>query len=199
MTAQARRIRRTPEEARRLILDAAEASMAVDGPGGLRLMNVAKAAGVSHPTILHHFGNREGLVRALNRRTLEELKQVLVTTMHGAHASGAELIAPTFAAYRSGLAQRLAWMLQAEAEPAPVAAPPILEEIVGELHALRQRLARPGVVVDEADTRRWVHLTTVVAFGDAIIGPRLRGAAGPAEEQALCDQFERWFIELMQK
>jgi len=197
LTAPAKRIRRTPEEARRLILDAAEASMAVDGPGGLRLMNVAKAAGVSHPTILHHFGNREGLVRALNRRTLEELKQVLVGAMHGAHASGAELIAPTFAAYRNGLAQRLAWMLQAETELRP--ASPILEEIVGELHALRQRLAGPGVVVDEADTRRWVHLTTVVAFGDAIIGPRLRGAADPAEERILSGQFERWFIELMKR
>jgi AcrR family transcriptional regulator len=51
----AKRIRRTPEEARRLILDAAEASMAIEGPAGLRLLTVAMQAGVSHPTILHHF------------------------------------------------------------------------------------------------------------------------------------------------
>jgi hypothetical protein len=49
----AKRIRRTPEEARRLILDAAEACMAKAGPAGLRLQEVAEAAGVSHPTILH--------------------------------------------------------------------------------------------------------------------------------------------------
>lgn len=172
--------------------------MAVDGPGGLRLMNVAKAAGVSHPTILHHFGNREGLIRALNRRTAEELKRVLVSTMQSGQASTAELVGPTFDAYRNGLAQRLAWMLQAEPEASPGALP-ILDEIVAELQALRVRRAGPGAVVDEVETRRWVHLVTVVAFGDAIIGRRLRAAGDPAEERAARDAFERWFVALMER
>ncbi len=49
-----------------MILEAAQASIARSGPAGLRLQEVAEAAGVSHPTILHHFESREGLIRALN-------------------------------------------------------------------------------------------------------------------------------------
>jgi len=192
----AKRTRRTPEEARRLILDAAEASMAVDGPGGLRLMSVATQAGVSHPTILHHFGSREGLISALNRRTLEDLKRVLFEAMRGAHAASGDLIRLTFDAYRNGLAQRVVWMLQAD-DAQDSGGRPILEEIVGELHALRLRLAGPEAVIEEAETRRYVHLVTVVAFGDAIIGPRLRGAADPAQEIAARDRFERWFTGLL--
>ncbi|MGH1559559.1 TetR/AcrR family transcriptional regulator [Caulobacter segnis] len=191
-----KRVRRTPEEARRLILDAAEASMPAEGPGGLRLMAVAAEAGVTHPTILHHFGSREGLISALNRRTLEDLRAQLMKAMRDGHATGGDLIRPAFAAYRGGLAQRVVWMLQTDADQGPGGLP-ILEEIVAELHALRLRLAEPGQVIDEADTRRYVHLVIVVAFGDALIGPRLRGATGPAEEIAARDGFERWFIDLL--
>jgi AcrR family transcriptional regulator len=192
----AKRIRRTPEEARRLILDAAEASMAVGGPAGLRLLTVAMQAGVSHPTILHHFGSREGLIMALNRRTLEDLKRVLVAAMRGAYAGNDALISLTFDAYRNGLAQRIAWMLQADTGLEPRGLP-IFEEIVGELHALRLRLAGPDATIEEGDTRRYVHLVTVAAFGDAMIGPRLRGAAGPEEETMARELFERWFIGLI--
>ena len=73
MAQKQKRVRRRPEEAKALILDAAEASMKAGGPAALRLQDVARAAGVSHPTILHHFGSREGLVRALNLRSLEAL------------------------------------------------------------------------------------------------------------------------------
>jgi len=61
-----------------LILEAAEAGMADGGPAGLRLETVAKAAGVSHPTILHHFGSRAGLIQALNLRTIQQLRTVLI-------------------------------------------------------------------------------------------------------------------------
>ena len=76
MTTRIKRIRRTPEEARRLILEAAQARIASTGPDGLRLQDIAADAGLSHPTILHHFGNREGLVRelvlVLKQQTLRE-------------------------------------------------------------------------------------------------------------------------------
>lgn len=170
--------------------------MPAEGPGGLRLMAVAAEAGVTHPTILHHFGSREGLISALNRRTLEDLRVQLVTAMRDGQAAGGDLIGPAFAAYRSGLAQRVVWMLQAEADEG-AGGLSVLEAIVTELHALRLRLADPGQVIDAADTRRYVHLVILVAFGDALIGPRLRGAAGPAAEIAAREGFERWFIDLL--
>ena len=64
-----------------MILEAAEANMGAGGPVGLRLQEVAKAAGVSHPTILHHFGSREGLIQALNLKAIDHLKSVLLGVM----------------------------------------------------------------------------------------------------------------------
>jgi hypothetical protein len=46
-----------------------------------------------------------------------------------------------------------------------------------------------------ADTRAVIHLTTIAAFGDALIGPRLRNA-GPKESEQR-EAFERWYGELL--
>ena len=198
MAAKTKRIRRRPEDARALILDAAEALMAErGGPAGLRLQEVAKKAGVSHPTILHHFGNREGLVRALNRRAFERLTAIAgeaPDTPRNSHDG----VARTFAAYRDGLAQRMVWLLQSA--PAPVAANlALFEEAVHRLHDMRQRFGStgtgPGAVPDIADTRAVVHLLTIAAFGDALIGARLR-QAGAREDRAR-SEFETWFSQLL--
>jgi AcrR family transcriptional regulator len=189
-----KRIRRTPEEARALILEAAEGTIARTGPAGLRLQDVAKAAGVSHPTILHHFGSREGLVKALNLRTLEDLKAALVAGMK-TDDSGDDGIARTFAAYRGGLAQRMVWLMQSEAAPPPGGLT-IFEGIVAALHEVRTSFARPGHPPDIADTRAVVHLTTIAALGDALMGARLRQTAG-TEERAQGAAFEKWFGALI--
>src|SRR5205809_814516 len=65
MRASVKRLRRSPEEARRLILETAQALIARAGPEALRLQEIAAAAGISHPLILHHFGSREGLVHLI--------------------------------------------------------------------------------------------------------------------------------------
>jgi TetR/AcrR family transcriptional regulator, repressor for neighboring sulfatase len=194
LAAKKKRVRRRPEDARALILDAAEKSMAADGPAGIRLQDVAKAAGVSHPTILHHFGSREGLVRALNLRTLEDLTRTVVERMAGAQ-SGDDGIARTFAAYRGGLARRIVWSLQAEPPPA-AGQTPLFDNVVQGLHALRKSLAKPGKPPDIADTRAVVHLVTVAALGDALIGARLRAGAGQ-DEGAQSAAFEKWFSDLI--
>jgi len=191
-----KRIRRTPEDARRLILDAAEADMAQSGPAGLRLEAVAKAAGVSHPTILHHFGSREGLIQALNLRTIDHLKSVLLRVMGAGPSSSEDAVTTTFAAYRDGLAQRMIWLMQSQ-QPMGAVGLPAFDELVEALHAMRLRMAGPNVDFDIADTRAIVHLTTITAFGDAILGKRLRRAAGPAEEIAGREWFENWFGELL--
>jgi AcrR family transcriptional regulator len=193
LPGQEKRIRRRPEEAQALILDAAEAVMGAQGPAGLRLQDVARQAGVSHPTILHHFGSREGLVRALNLRGLQALTADVLERMSA--QSGDEGIKRTFAAYRDGLAQRVIWLLQAE-QPAPGERPVMFEAIVESLHKVRLKLAQPGHVPDIEDTRRVVHLTTIAAFGDALIGPRLRQAQAD-HEAAARDAFIAWFSNLI--
>jgi AcrR family transcriptional regulator len=168
--------------------------MTVDGPAGLRLQDVARAAGVSHPTILHHFGSREGLVRALNQRSLEGLRNSVVAQLSSAQPGG-DGIQRTFAAYRDGMAQRILWLIQS-APPETPGGLKFFDEIVAALHALRLKLAAPGTVPDIEDTRAVIHLTTIAAFGDAVIGPRLRQASA-AKERAARDRFETWFAELI--
>src|SRR6516164_4639783 len=87
MARRGKRLGRTPEEARRLILEAAQTRLATTGPQGLRLQDIAAAAGISHPLILHHFGSREGLVRALTQQAVAELRDKLVATMESSEYS----------------------------------------------------------------------------------------------------------------
>jgi AcrR family transcriptional regulator len=187
------RIRRRPEDAQALILDAAETIMAKGGgPAALRLQDVAKAAGVSHPTILHHFGSREGLVRALNLRALSKLTATAISGMSQADSSQGG-VGRTFAAYRDGVAQRMVWLIQSADLPGD--RPALFEDVVEKFHQVRKSFARPGTEPDNADTRAVIHLITIAAFGDALIGPRLR-QAGSKEPQAR-QAFERWFGALI--
>ena len=169
--------------------------MAGAGPAGLRLQEVAEVAGVSHPTILHHFESREGLIRAVHQRSVGQLRETLTAAMTGADAS-IQPVAATFAAFREGLAQRMLWILQS-GPPAAGGAMPIFEEMVDHLHAIRTRLARPGETIDREDTRAIVHMTVVTAFGDAIIGQRLRRAPSPQADAEGAVRFAEWFARLL--
>ncbi len=166
--------------------------MAAAGPAGLRLQEVAKAAGVSHPTILHHFGSREGLIQALNLKTIDHLKTVLLDGMRAGPSTSKDPIASAFAAYRDGLAQRMIWLMQSNA-PMGAVGLPAFDELVEALHAMRLRMTELNQDFDIADTRAIVHLTTIAAFGDAILGKRLRRAPDENEEVARRDWFEDWF------
>src|SRR5437764_12938817 len=69
------RVRRSAAEARDLILEAAEKRLIEGGPEALRLQELARDLGISHPLILHHFGSREGLIGALILRWLERMHE----------------------------------------------------------------------------------------------------------------------------
>ncbi len=79
----AARKRRTSDEARSQILDAAERMLLAAGPGGIRLQQIAQEIGVAHPTVLHHFGSREKLVQAVVTRATDRLRARLVDAVRG--------------------------------------------------------------------------------------------------------------------
>lgn len=189
-----KRVRRRPEDAQAHILDAAEALIAKGGgPAALRLQDVARQAGVSHPSILHHFGNREGLVQALNRRAVERLAESAIAEISSGPSG--EGLKATFSAYRDGLAQRLIWLMQSLEQPPP-ARTELFERVVGSFHQARKAFTAPGVAApDPFDSRAVIHLVNIAAFGDALIGARLRQAG--AKEAAKRAAFERWFSELL--
>jgi AcrR family transcriptional regulator len=89
-TAPPARKRRTADEARSSILDAAEKRLVLSGPAGIRLQEVAADVGVSHPTVLHHFGSREGLVEAVVARALDSLSSGLLGAVRAAPEGGTQ-------------------------------------------------------------------------------------------------------------
>jgi AcrR family transcriptional regulator len=63
--------RRLPAEARRRqILDVTAAIVADSGFGSVSIQGVATAAGISRPIVYEHFGDLDGLLRALVRREM---------------------------------------------------------------------------------------------------------------------------------
>jgi AcrR family transcriptional regulator len=214
MSEAGKRVRRTPEEARRLILDAAQALIASTGPEGLRLQDIAAAAGISHPLILHHFGSRAGLVRALTRQAAAELKDRLVAAMIQPEYSPGEGIDRVFETFRGGLAQRLAWLAiehpnsagakragpageREDAADGGAESASLLREIADVLHARRVAAAPPGGAPPREDTVWLIHLVAAAAFGDAIYGAQLRRSAGIAGEEDGARCFRQWFAALL--
>ena len=98
-----RRVRRSPEQAQIVILDAAERVFALHLPDAVGLKEVAREAGVSHALITHYFGTYGALVEATLERRFTRVRDTLVRELFGAldvHADAAALLA----AYRRALA-----------------------------------------------------------------------------------------------
>jgi TetR/AcrR family transcriptional regulator, repressor for neighboring sulfatase len=197
IAGRVKRVRRTPEEARRLILEAAQGLIASTGPEGLRLQDIAAAAGISHSLILHHFGSREGLVRALTRQAVAELRDKLVAAMEAAECSVEQLLDRVFDAFRDGLAQRLVWLAAVDPDGGTEGTRLILRDIADSLHARRIAAAPPGTAIPRGDTDSLIHLVATAAFGDALFGAQLHRSAGlPAtSETDRCFRF--WLAALI--
>jgi TetR/AcrR family transcriptional regulator, repressor for neighboring sulfatase len=73
------RKRRSPDEAKGLLLDAAERVFLERGPDAVGLRDVAREAGVSHGLITHYFNTYEGLVEAVFARRNARIAGHVVT------------------------------------------------------------------------------------------------------------------------
>lgn len=110
-----KRVRRTAEEARRHILEAAEAVLLEQGHGSLTLVTIAKQASMAHSTLLHHFGDIESLKLALaahvQKVVLGEVLEKL-QPRHGEELDIKELVSYVFARVsESGYARLFAWLV----------------------------------------------------------------------------------------
>jgi len=199
MAKLATRIRRTPEEAKRLILETARELLARTGSQGLRLQDIAAAAGISHPLILHHFSSRAGLVRALNRQAAGELRDRLVAAMARPGDSLEQQLDQVFDAFRGGLAERLAWLAMEDPAGGQPDNPMILREIGDVLHARRVAAAGTGKAPPRSDTDWLIHLVAVAAFGEALHGVPLRYSAGLAAGEDSARQFRQWLAALIRE
>ncbi len=196
-----KRVRRTADEAKRVILDAAQALISSTGPGGLRLQDIAAEVGLTHPVILHHFGSREGLMRALNERILEDLRRRLTSTLADAAEPSPDLVdrllENVFTVFRGGLAQRLVW-LGADAVPADDPPAAIFGSFVDAMHEQRLNVLPSDPAPGRPDTEMLVYLVTVAALGDAVFGSDLLGTANGIDSATAEKRFRSWLSRLLQ-
>jgi AcrR family transcriptional regulator len=138
------RKRRSSDEARAAILDAAEAQLREVGPSGIRLQDVAKVVGVSHPTVLHHFGSREGLIEALVARSLDTMQAGLfdAVVQQPGHEGIAQLLDQVAAQMKdAGRARTFLWLVLAGYGPGLQALQ--LKPLAEAVHEVR-RIKRAG-------------------------------------------------------
>ena len=205
MSAESRaskpRRRRDAASARAAILDAADRQLITVGPSGIRLQEVAAAAGVSHPTVLHHFGSREGLVKAVITRSLAEINARLAESIAqstGDVAQNAELLEGVFGALAAhGRARVVMWLAL---EGQQIEGDARLATVVDATHALRKaRNAGKRRTPPREDTAHVVVLAALALVGAAVMGPALLENAGLAQDAAAERRFRGWLAALLSK
>ncbi|MGE2817946.1 TetR family transcriptional regulator [Mycobacterium heidelbergense] len=166
------RMRRTPEEARRLILDAAAALLAEGGVAAVQVRAVAARVGMTDAGVTHHFGNREKLLAELLRHGGRQLKAALADLVAAWLDHGADLlnlVESLEGLYRRGYGE-LAVALYAAGWRDTGAG--ILDPVVDALHQLRA----PGSSID--DTRLAVAAVHQAMATEALYGRAFRRSAG---------------------
>lgn len=194
-----KRQRRSAEEAHEQILDAADRRLAEGGPSGIRLQEIAADVGVSHPTILHHFGSREGLVQAVVQRALAGLRDEIVQVVSERAidaGEGAELVRLVAATLGDrGHARLMAW-LSLEGRT-PKDAPQLLRGLAGAMHA--RRAVETGLDVPAEDTLFMVLLVSLALFGEGVLGEAMRRSAGLEADAGAQARFHGWLARLIEQ
>ncbi len=185
--------------ARELILDATEKRLVVAGPSGIRLQEVAADAGVSHPTVLHHFGSRELLVQAVISRSLQSISGAIVEAI--ARSQGdetqaeaiVESVATTFE--KTGHARVVLWLaLEGYAIDGSGGG---LKDVVEATHAMRLARSKKSARPTRDDTARTVVLAALALVGGAVIGSTLLQNAGLVGDARSGVQFRKWLARLL--
>lgn len=192
-------MRLDPAEARERILAAAEKALVAHGPDGVRIAELARALGVTHPAILHHFKSREALVEAVVARALERRYQHVVERLSVASDptdTARNLIDAAFDNFeRESTSRVLAWLALAERPPAAPAGS--LREVTAAVEELRKALSGGEAPSTPAASAYAVHLGALVLLAEPLFGPFLWAAQGGRSSRARSRAFRAWFAEVL--
>lgn len=196
---RATRRRRTGAEARRAILEAARRRLAEGGPEAIRLQEIARDVGVSHPAILHHFESREGLMKALALSAVEALDVELMQAIGDPRGQTTpdDVLERVFEALQKrGLARLLGWYALSHFTPGPKQEQLILRNLAA---VLQERLERePGVERPTPDEAAHViRLGAVAMLGDAIFGHLIDLSLGVKDDAEAQTRFRTWLAKLV--
>ena len=173
------RRRRSREDARAEILNAAEHLLLEEGPSAVTLKRVAAQVGISHPGVLHHFRSAELLHQALHEQASLRIRDSLLSVLQGAtgpdRQRGMLEAMGALADPRKG--RLLAWLVATGRDPFP----PADEQGLG---AVAAALRKPGDDLDEV--RDKLLLVVLAMVGESLVGDDLRQRLGvdPADAAA---------------
>jgi AcrR family transcriptional regulator len=185
-----------------VILDAAEERLRHGGPDAIRLQDIARDVGISHPTILHHFESRDGLTQSLAARAMDRLEHELIALLETAPAveeTAQSLVERIFATLGdAGHARLLAWRALQAGSPAPLdRQDSVLSRFTKLVHDRRRRLGGDQAAASREDSEFIVRLTAAAMLGVGLFGPFLDHWTGHDPDPALRRRFRTWFARLL--
>lgn len=191
------RRRRTGPQARAAILDAAERRLIASGPAGIRLQEVAADVGVSHPTVLHHFGSREALVREVCERRYAAIRSSVLSAIEGSAGGEEQLGAVLDSVYEvlvaDGHGRAVFWLalegLLANSEQLH------MRDIGLAVHALRRRMSTDAASL--ADTQSLVALVSLTLLAQSVMGDKVLHDVGLGADAAAGARFRVWLARLL--
>lgn len=177
-----RRRRREPDEARREAVIAARSLLLSGGPTAVTLAAVAKAIGVTHANLIHHFGSAAGLQSALMGSMVQDLRIALdaaVDRLRTDRGAPLALVNEVFDAFAAGGAGRLAAWIALSGDLSHLE--PVRTAVTDLVDAIQQKLGDEDGLARERISSA-VLLIALGAFGDALIGPPLRDMLNRPED-----------------
>lgn len=194
----------TADNTRQRILQVATKKLSDGGPDAIRLKEIAEDVGVSHPTILHHFGSRAGLIDALEedrgQRLLAEMSELLLRPV--GDGTPTDFIQQVFKALAdSGHARLWAWrgLTLAEGEHGGQVDQIVLRQLTDAVHARRAEYARVHELdlPTQEDSVFVMRLFNSVLLGEAIAGSTFDYLAELDGQHDAKQRFQLWLGELL--
>ncbi len=200
VSKKTKRVRRSPEEARELILSTAADRLATIGLSGLNISGVAEAAGMSHATVIHHFGSttamRQALLSHMTTELLSDVREALAR-----QDSPEQVLAGLFQKLATNNHGRLAAWLTLEHQDVSISeAVDGHNEGVGVLFSgMIDAIAEKEGATDEArqKARLRVFLIATAAMGLGVCGSALASLIGLSDDDLTT--FPRWLADTMQQ
>jgi len=194
-----KRVRRSAATARSAVLDAAERRLREHGLDGLAIADVAADAGMSHATLLHHFGSSDGMRVALTERMATNLLSEITELMqrNDVDRHGDEFYVHLFAALSGGgHAKLIGWqsLMGASAPPMGNESRVLFRQV---LDGLRVRLMSYGrdPTAAEREARFIVLLVVSSAIGFGIGRKPLLDDVGLTDTTE--PEFARWLSRVV--
>lgn len=196
-----RRTRRSPDEARRRILEAAEKRLAEGGPDAVRVQRIAADLGITDAAIYHHFATREGLLDALARFGARRLREATEEMLAGVEGGDIDVVAMTALALdtfeKRGYA-RLALWLSMTGIPSDRGSGMFDGLAVAFEKAFTASAPRGKDAASVAREARFlVSLFVLVLFAEPLLGTISRRSVGLGAGRATTNQFRAWFAGAM--